>query len=212
MRIGMCTLAIATALSVPSQVSAQDRELHEPRLWMEFTPWDPKGAGQCEGRIGQQFAYMGDWTDPIRIDTDNRPGGCLLRFALQDPESEIAGLQLVFWYYTAPDSDAGQCEPKVGHITPIRATQLDWTHEMKIDTDDRPGGCYQEFSIGGRGDFVLDVQQWTDGDIGQCPFAKPKGQFNTARGGKALILPLLPDSRPGGCWEAFRLRKLGPGE
>ncbi|MFE7603303.1 hypothetical protein [Streptomyces sp. NPDC057494] len=71
----------------------------------------------------------------IRIDTDNLQGGCDLTFALTSPTSTSIGVN-----YTS-DGDRAQCGNAPlppGGFSPVGN---DSAFPVRIDTDDRPGGC-----------------------------------------------------------------------
>jgi len=92
-------------------------------------------AGQC-GNIGTQEVPVSQsldhirFTKPIFIDTDDRPGGCLLRWTLSGTD---VFLDVKFW----SNLDAGQCGHQGNHS--IGGGQY---VEIFLDMDNRPGGCF----------------------------------------------------------------------
>ena len=74
-------------------------------------------AGQCNGAAyGASAAPAGTWTPEVRIDTDNRPGGCYQSFAVYDPLNERAGLRIKIDF--RPDGD-GPCDQPGEREIPI---------------------------------------------------------------------------------------------
>ncbi|MFJ7243291.1 hypothetical protein ACIQWA_01465 [Kitasatospora sp. NPDC098652] len=69
----------------------------------------------------------------VRIDTDSRPGGCNLTFAVPQIKQTYVALDIQY----DPDGDPAQC-----HNTGRRRAETDrGPVTIGIDTDDRPGGC-----------------------------------------------------------------------
>lgn len=165
--------------------------------------WDVD-AGQCNGGFyGQGFVKMGDWTPAMRLDMDGRPGGCYQSFAIVDPSQVLNGLVLKVAVWADGD---GQCDFAGERTVPINrdSNQVSWSSPYRLDTDNRPGGCQQRFTIEGRGDVALDVSFQPDGDPGQCGNAG----VHTAVAGQPVQIRVDTDNRPGGCRQAFRLRLL----
>lgn len=157
--------------------------------------------GQCNGgAYGVQSAVIGEWTSPIRLDTDGRAGGCFQQFSVADPAGSLAGLNMMVNFY--PDGDA-QCDSPGLRNIPV-SPYLVWSTPYRIDTDNRSGGCQQIFSIQGRSDVVMDISFWADGDPGQCG----NTGVHTVSINHPVQLRLDMDNRNGGCWQSFRLRKL----
>lgn len=158
-------------------------------------------AGQCNGgAYGTHAAPLGQWTPAMRLDTDNRGGGCYQQFSIFDPSGLLNGLLVVVDFY--PDGDR-QCDFPGPRYIPV-GPSLHWSSPYRIDTDNRSGGCQQVFSIYGRYDVELDVAFWADGDAGQCGNAG----FHTVTPYNSVRIRLDMDNRPGGCRQMFRLRKL----
>jgi hypothetical protein len=162
-------------------------------------------VGQCNGAAyGRQQAQMGTWTSPIRIDTDNRPGGCWQQFAIVDPRHFLDGLTLRMSF--TGTGDWGQCGNAGDQIIPIVSSpDQAWSSPIRMDMDDRSGGCDQTFSIQGRGDVELDISFEADGDPGQCG----NTGTHTVNEWNSVTLFLDTDNRSGGCRESFSLRFAG---
>lgn len=199
-------MAAATMAVVASTASAAV----PPRFGISFTGTTKKGddPAQCGGSK-QQWAAMPNWSTPIRLDTDGRPGGCLLGFGLQDPSGVFAGVDITYQWTPTGGGNDQQCGGAGQYTVP---TNLGFGSNIVVDTDDSAGGCYLVFSIDGRDDMALDVQFWADTDNGQCGNALPEGEYWTASSGQSVTLLDDTDGRPGGCELQFRLRKIIPGQ
>ena len=159
-------------------------------------------AGQCGGRLGVQSAAMGSWTLNVDIDADHRVGGCEQQFAVTDPEGLVPGLALNVNFFA--DGDAGQCTfPGSRPIPVVNASSPEFSSVYGIDTDGRPGGCWQVFSLAGRSDIVLDVEFLASGNPGQCNNAG----LRTVTSQVTASFRIDTDDRSGGCTERFRLRR-----
>jgi hypothetical protein len=161
--------------------------------------------GQCNGAYyGRQQAQLGTWTSPIRIDTDNRPGGCWQQFAIVDPAHRLDGLTLKMNF--TGTGDWGQCGNAGEQIIPIiTSPDQPWSSPIRMDMDNRPGGCDQTFVIEGRPDVELAISFEADGDPGQCG----NTGTHTVSSWSSVTLFLDTDSRSGGCRESFSLRFAG---
>jgi hypothetical protein len=171
---------------------------------------------QCNQGPGYGFfaAGMNDdsgdgWSPAVRMDTGAPGGGaCTQRFALYDPGSRYADLHISMGFGALGDADAGQCGPttvqELRHTDKLRVDQVPWTNEIRINTDNRPGGCFQFFKIEGRTDVALDVSFVGDGDAAQCG---PVSMV-TASDGHPAVIKIDTDTRPGGCRQMLRLRHL----
>ena len=106
-----------------------------------FVDFEPDGdAGQC-GNSGFRpipvIARTSDnFSDPYRIDTDNRAGGCLQTFYLFGRNDIVLDVR-----FTA-DGDPGQCG-NTGTFTVTPTTPV----TFRIDTDNRAGGCREAFRL-----------------------------------------------------------------
>jgi hypothetical protein len=159
-------------------------------------------AGQCNGAfMGTDFVNFGEFTKEIRIDTDDRPGGCLQSFAIVDTNNVLAGLKLGVNFF--PDGQ-GQCDNPGPRTIPInkQVAGAQFSPAYRIDTGSRPGGCQLVFSVEGRNDVALDVIYIPDDDFSQC---KNAGVF-TAVAGRPVQIGLDTDNRSGGCRLKLRLR------
>jgi hypothetical protein len=168
-------------------------------------------SGQC-GRAASPYAWQGTivdvWSRPIRIDTDNRAGGCNQMFGIYDPTGSLAGLQISVTF----SGDQGQCWNQgtrtIWPSTSFPPLVVDptswsgWTSSYTIDADNRGGYCIQTFTVSGRNDISLDIDYQADGDAGQC---WPRGQ-HVATAGRPVTLYIDTDGRGGGCQQRFRLR------
>jgi hypothetical protein len=145
---------------------------------------------------------------PMRIDTDNRPGGCTQQFVLYDPDDALSDLEITTQLAPQPGFDNGQCSnlgPQIiQHTREGMIQDMPWSAPIRIDTDDRPGGCVQTFAIHGRPELALDVVAEPDGDPGQCP----NNLIIRAIEGAPGSIVLDTDSRPGGCRVNLRLDRL----
>jgi hypothetical protein len=178
-------------------------------LW-QATDTNGNNGGQCGNpNPTEQFAVSPNWTTPLRVDTDGRSGGCYLAFGIQDPSNLLSGLTITYKWAVSPQGNGGQCQFPGTYTIPISPFQL--SSIIMDDTDDRAGYCNLTFTVSGRSDVALDIQYYTDpsGSAGQCPGALPQGSFYTVSAGSPWTISLDTDSRPGGCWLAFRLRQLG---
>jgi hypothetical protein len=102
------------------------------------------------------------------------------------------------------DGDAGQCGGQGLHQVPINASfnNLQMTTPIRMDMDDRSGGCVQTWSVAGS-KVALDIGFFGDGDVGQC------GNTGNLSAPPDVTLRLDTDSRPGGCLQNMRLRAVG---
>jgi len=197
---GACLGCYLLAAGHPEKANAQGISVGPaaPLFLMNF--YGDDDASQCNAlATGIQAVAFGQWTYPIRIDTDNRRGGCVQQFAIFDPANVLAGLKLKVKF--VPDG-TGQCDSPGEREIPIRSTSIEWSDPYRIDTDDRRGGCQQTFTIEGRSDVALDVLFNGDADAGQCG----NTGLHTAVLGQSVQLRIDTDSRRGGCIQQFNLR------
>ena len=164
-------------------------------------------VGQCNGAAyGLTSAEMGQWTPTIRMDTDDRKGGCYQQFSIYDPGNMLGGLTLQVEFSR---TGIGQCENTGLKTIPIHQNWADAIEKMsdayKIDTDSRHGGCRQAFILHGRTDIALDIIFDRDGELSQCGMTQGQQTVTVVH---PVILFLDMDNRPGGCRQSFRLRKL----
>jgi hypothetical protein len=176
-------------------------DLRAVRLVQEFVPdGDP---GQCNGAASGRIVSAGDQFSPdIRIDTDNRPGGCQYRIGIVDPSGQLAQHGFHVWMRFAADGDRRQCGNQGTYDIPVSRdlTNVQFTPAIRIDTGKRPGGCPITWSTSGWPLVVLEVRFAADGDPRQC---LNTGTHSTADG--TVTVHLNTDNRPGGCRLSLRL-------
>ena len=174
-----------------------------------FEPDKDADAAQCtEQAHGLIKTKAGDWSPFIKIKTDGRAGGCLHRFAIVDTGSRLTDLiiSVSFW----GDGDATQCGNPGTHDIPrltkdpVRDQPNDWTAPLKIDTDQRRGGCHERWALRGRTDVALDIDFVPDGEAEQCGNAGPF----TITGETGAQFRIKTSDQPGGCLLRFRLRSI----
>lgn len=174
-----------------------------------FEPEKDADPGQCnEMTSGLIKTRSGDWSPYIKYKTDSRPGGCLHRFSIVDTGSRLTDLiiSVSFW----ADGDATQCGNPGTHDIPrltrdpVRETAADWSQVVRIDTDQRRGGCHQRWQLRGRTDVALDIDFVPDGEAEQCGNA---GAF-TITGESGAQFRIKTSDQPGGCLLRFRLRSI----
>lgn len=167
---------------------------------------DEGGNNQCYGA-----SETGTWTtNPnqtslIRLDTDNRSGGCRLAFGIGDLDGSLAGLDITYRLTPHEGAHAGQCgsnwEP---NRIPV-GSSFSFGPEIRVDSDSRPGWCDLTFAVSGRNDVVLDVLFAAENNSKQCLQASDNWQ--PVAPGQQLTLGIDTDGRPGGCGFALRLTK-----
>jgi hypothetical protein len=176
-----------------------------PAFFENFLGWGDLGqCGYGAGGVfyGSQGAEAGTWTQPVRMDMDNRSGGCTQEFGLYDPFGQLAGLQLKVNF----GGTANQCWNQGIRTVPISSSfsssWSNWSSVYALDTDDKAGYCTQTFSIEGRSDVALDVAFEAEANNGQCGNV---GTFPVVLGRPASFT-IDTDGRAGGCRQKFRLR------
>lgn len=171
----------------------------------------PPGNGQCEGAAhGRLYAPLGEWTPEIRIDADGKSGGCCQAWAILDPKHKLGDdfSMSVNWVYDGGIAEqCGNGGPRQIPVwrddpPPAMENAIAWSTFIRIDTDDRAGGCYEDFQIaGGKAGTQLEVEFGPDGD-GQCEGGPSK---TAVSGGDAIRFRIDTDNRGGGCRQRFRL-------
>jgi hypothetical protein len=193
--------------------------------WLEagmpllVTRWRSNEAGrlgetQCGNVGGTRFVPVGSWSDPIRMDTDQRSGRCDLEWAIIDPKDSLNGLAVdVSWTPSNPN-EPGQCKGSHGTrripLTvgmPPDEGHIQFSDVMIVDTDDGSGGCFQTFSLSGRNDVELDIKFYGDDDPSQCVPHLPETHLTVRYGAEPVTLFIDTDRRWGGCVQQLRLRK-----
>ena len=197
----LLTLIVTATLTFNSQL-ANAAEKTTPVFLHDFIA--DGDTLQC-GNQGTTKASLGEWTEFVTIDTDNRSGGCRQKFSIYDPDSVLKGLKIYINFY--PDDEPRQCGQPGKRDIPISVDLQtpNWSDPMRIDTDDRRGGCVQEYTIEGRGDVALYIQYEGDHDATQCN-AFGHGLMKITRGNPAKIR-IDTDSRTGGCKIRYKLSK-----
>ena len=201
---GIVLLATGATLSaaIPANAAA------EPSVGVEWFVTPGGDAGQCGNPTStSQFAVSPDWTSPIRIDTDNRAGGCELSFGIFDPSSLLTGGVNYTWS-VSPGGDGNQCMNQGTFAIPVNRQFESFGPNIVDDTDNRSGWCNLTFAVSNGSNIGLDVQFFADpsGSAGQCVNALPQGNFYTAAAGAPVTIMTDTDGRPGGCWLSVRLR------
>jgi hypothetical protein len=211
------TISVASSPALPSGECSESftvtARCEDPiAFWTQFVS-DGGDEGQCNSAgYGLLRGGLNQWTPAIRIDTDGRAGGCLQRFGVTDPASQLAGLVLAVSFFGTVGAD-GQCDggPYTQGTFPIpvvASPSPSLSQPYRIDTDDRGGGCVQTFTLSGRSDIELDVDFFADGDSGQCqPSSGAEAGVQTVKVGHSVSRVIDADSRTGGCQERFRLHR-----
>ncbi|MFF2546956.1 hypothetical protein ACFVUY_30975 [Kitasatospora sp. NPDC058063] len=196
--------ATAAAVSVVPAPLAQARTelVTSPQLGVQFNPdGDP---GQCGGRTGEQWKDDFGVTEAIRFDTDSRPGGCLLAFGIYDPDNRLAGSSVTYTFKATPGGDPAQCGNPGTHQVPIGTTRT-FGPSIRIDTDNRPGGCDLTFALSSS-TMKMGINFYSDGDPAQCGNAGPDyGIFSPVDNFSSPTIRIDTDDRPGGCGLKLRL-------
>ncbi|MFA4875502.1 MAG: hypothetical protein WC690_09220, partial [bacterium] len=165
--------------------------------------FSPDGdSGQCGGASGVHCTPLNEWSSEIRIDTDDRAGGCEQQFSVRkaNPTPQEKSLRLCVDFN--PDGQS-QCDNPGTHCAGLNG----WTDTYRIDTDSRPGGCQQGFRLdGGDPNLVFEVQYRADGDSSQCELPEHDIVLYRSEGGDwSPYLRIDTDSRSGGCLQKFRI-------
>jgi hypothetical protein len=197
-------LALSAAPAVAQTGAEKNYGIQLVQNWVATTNAD---AGQCNGAAhGRIVSPATEYSPAIKMDTDGRPGGCKYQMGIVDPSGELAkrGFKLTmdFW----PDGEAGQCGSPGPRQIPVSRSlgQVKLSDAIVIDTDNRPGGCRQRWSMAGHG-VAFDMKFWAEGEPGQC---KDLGNYSIA-GGQQVEIGIDTDNAPGGCLQSLRLR-IGP--
>ena len=176
-------------------------------LYHNFYHDDVRGGGQCSGATGARAVRLGDWLPFVRMDMDNQWGGCIQQFAITDPMQQLTGLVVNIDFRSMQGADGNQCGNAGSRPVPITATSVDWSYPMRLDTDDRVGGCSQTWSLSGRSDIAIELQFFPDDSgVGQCAPPGPHNGTTILRvlPNQPVTLGINTDGRYGGC--QFRAR------
>ena len=214
--LALSTLATAGATGASASTAVSPALTAPPSIGVLWFP-TPNAGEQCGNGAPSQWATSPNWTTPILIDTDSRPGGCRLAFGIYDPANALAGLTVAYTWQVSPGGDAGQCQdPTTGmnqgtYSMPIAPFQTFGTSVLD-DTDNRLGYCNLTFTVSGRNDIGLDLQFYqTPQGNGQCVGGLPQGIPLTASAGSPVTIGLDTDARVGGCYLSLRLEHFGFG-
>ncbi|MFI0819763.1 hypothetical protein ACH4TX_26835 [Streptomyces sp. NPDC021098] len=202
-------ILMVTGLSATSASASSSSANASPELGVRFYP---DGDGQCDGPTNppERWFTAADWSTPIRLDTDNRAGGCQLAFGLYDPSNSLAGLTATYKWEAEPGSDDTQCENGGLKTIPINSSFRTFADPIRVDTDGRAGWCNLTFALSGRSDIILEVQWYGDdgGDAkGQCKNTRPKNTSQIVQEGRPVTLGDDTDGRAGGCYLSLRLNR-----
>ena len=199
-----CALVAAVATMGAGVASAAPAEIQGFPALFGVKTLDESNLGQCTPTDQE-----GDWsvsprqTKEIRLDTDNRPGGCQLSFALADFGGSLAGLKITYQLMPEFGSHSGQCgENWRENPIPI-GTDLKFGDPIRIDSDNRTGWCNLTFAVTGRPDIRFEVLFYPDGRSEQC--GNWSDNWRRVEPGQSLTLNLDMDDRAGGCRLALRL-------
>lgn len=159
-------------------------------------------VSQCNAdAYGEIVTPYDKWSGPIRIDTDSRSGGCRFNLAFIDPHNQLSGWRATMTF--SPTVDGGQCGGIGVHDLQVVSdrSKIDNSQAIRMDMDDRSGGCELTFSVGGKGPDMFIYFDADDAGTGQCGHI---GLHRISAGQRETIL-LDTDRRPGGCILQFRL-------
>lgn len=166
---------------------------------------DESGNDQCRGPANGAWVKNPNETAPIRLDTDNRAGGCQLSFGIRDIDGSLAGLHITYQMMPHVGAHSGQCgENWAANEIPIRPS-FSWGDPVRVDSDSRPGWCDLTFTVSGRDDVVLEVLWKAENNTNQCIDASDAWQPVVS--GLPLTIGIDTDGRAGGCGLSFRLTK-----
>ncbi|MFJ5551209.1 hypothetical protein [Streptomyces sp. NPDC093225] len=203
----LCAAAatVAAASVVPAPLAqARTRAFSAPQIGIQFSA--DGNAAQCGGRTGEQWEFDHDVTEAIRFDTDSRAGGCHLAFGIYDPDALLAGTSVTYTFKPTPGADPAQCGNPGTHQMPVQRTSRTFGPSIRIDTDNRPGGCDLTFALSSPIGMSIDVDYSSDGDRAQCGNARPfPGLFSPVDNSRAYTMRIDTDDRPGGCRLQLRL-------
>lgn len=212
-----CALALTTLATAGAAGASASPAAAAPSMGVLWYP-TPNAGEQCGDGPTSQWATAPNWTTPILIDTDSRPGGCRLAMGIYDPGGALAGLTVTYTWQVSPNGIAGQCQDSTTGMSqgtfsmPISSFESFGTTVLD-DTDNRSGYCNLTFTLSGRSDIALDVQFYPtpDGEAGQCSGYLPQGSYYTAYAGSPVTIGLDTDDRAGGCLLSLRLEHSGFG-
>ncbi|MCX5199829.1 hypothetical protein OOK31_39175 [Streptomyces sp. NBC_00249] len=207
MTLSAAVAIAATAVIFPApHAQAHAPLIAFPEIGIQFNA--DGNAGQCGGRTGEQWHLDENWTEAIRFDTDSRPGGCRLAFGIYDPEDDLAGASVTYTFQSSPGGNPAQCGNQGTHQMPIQRTRT-FGPSIRIDTDNRPGGCKLTFALSSPFRMGISVDYSSDGNRGQCGNALPSPGFpSPVDNSRAVTIDIDTDDRFGGCQLQLRLDLL----
>lgn len=162
-------------------------------------------AYQC-GNQGVQYTQFGDFSQPIRINTDNSWGGCLLSYGIVDPTGNYKDIKInVTFKSTIPGSP--ECGNENTYDIPVTANRETRTPAFRLNMDDGPAKCELKFDVLSQG-TELDLEFYSDDEgVDQCENATAPGKWHTAKLGQPVTLILNTNSSYGGCQFRHRLKR-----
>lgn len=166
---------------------------------------DEGNNGQCVGSKDGSWTTNPNPTTSIRLDSDNRSGGCQLSFGIGDIDGSLAGLRVTYQLTPHVGSHSGQCGDNWGENDMPIGSSFTFGPSVRVDSDSRPGWCDLTFRVSGRSDVVLEVLFKAENNTNQCLNASDGWQPVTA--GLQLTIGIDTDGRAGGCGLSLRLTK-----
>jgi hypothetical protein len=195
---------------------------------------DQANNGQCvseDHRNQQEWTQSVSpdrWSEPLVIDTDNRPGGCELSFGTNNADGSLTGLVLNYTFEYAhpewgePAQRTGEC-PTASHssdppavkripipVFPFAFPAPVFAPKIAIDTDtQRNNFCFLTFDMVGstRSDIEFVVKWEYNGDGGQCGGGFLLGtdplQNRVKVGAEPVTIGLNTSNAGGACFLSF---------
>lgn len=199
-----CALMAAVATMGAGAASAAPAEIQGFPSLFGVKTLDEGGNGQCTNEESGVWSVSPAPTKEIRLDTDNRSGGCQLSFGLADFGGALTGLKITYKLLPHFGSHAGQCgENWEPNEIPI-GTDLKMGAPIRVDSDGRTGWCNLTFAVTGRPDIRFEVLYYPDGRSEQCG-DNWSYDWRRVAPGEQLTLAIDTDDRAGGCRLALRL-------
>lgn len=173
---------------------------------------DQRDTYQCAGATGIHVAALGDWSRPIRINTDSGWGGCRLRFAIVDPletsnPQSLTRVRFTIEFGPEPGVNRAACEGPQGAVEiPVTRTSPTYTQAIRINTDsganNRP--CYLTLGVEERiptaPPVEMRVRFYADGTgANQCGNASGPARWHVVTPGNPVTLGMNTGSEDGGC-------------
>ncbi|WP_143466870.1 hypothetical protein [Lentzea kentuckyensis] len=202
-----CALLTAGAMTVSGAGAASAEPVGVQGLptFLGVKLIDESNNGQCVGPAAGTWVTNPNQTASMRLDTDNRSGGCQLSFGIGDIDGSLAGLHLTYQLSPHNGSHSGQCEGYWGENDIPVGSEFKFGNPVRVDSDSRPGWCDLTFRAHNRPDVLLEVKFTAENSSNQCLGASDAWQPVTI--GLPVVLGIDTDGRPGGCGLALRLTK-----